>query len=125
MNSELFHSPEFLNAVAASTVALIGILFIIGLHPFKKTKQLVAAPAEDPAMLTAGDYFTFLSSIIRTSPNMKKLNETMPLIDGFFDKKYRVPISNHQLKQYYARLLEVYCNRENELEHITVELCKN
>lgn len=120
-----YQSPEFLNAVAVSTVALIGILIIVGLHPFKKKKRLVVAPAEDTALLTAGDYFTFLSSIIRSSPTMEKLNDTMPLIDGFFDKKYRVAISNHQLKQYYARLLEVYCNRENELEHIPVELCKN
>jgi hypothetical protein len=122
---EFLSTPEGQRVTAFVTVFVIIAAFAIGAHPFKKKKRLVLAKAEDPALLTAGDYFTFLSSIVRSSPTLEKLNKTMPLIEGFFDKKYRVPISNHQLKQYYARLLEVYCNRESELEHIPVELCKN
>jgi hypothetical protein len=125
MNSEFYQSPEFLNAVAACTVALLGILFIIGLHPFKRKKRLVLSVATDENMWTAGDYFTFLTSIIRSSPTLEELSETMPLIEGFFDKAYRVPISNYQLKRYYSRLLEVYCNREKELDSIPMVICKN
>jgi hypothetical protein len=133
--NEFYQSPEFYNAVAACTVALLGILFIIGLQPFKKKKRLVIADLakgpcqppkkEDPALLTAGDYFTFLSSMVRSSPTLEDLAETMPLIEAFFDKPYRVRISNYQLKIYYARLLEVYCNREKELVYTPVAIHSN
>jgi hypothetical protein len=125
MNTEFYQSPEFLNAVAGVTVLVIAFAFLIGLHPFKSKKRLVLVAETDHNMWTAGDYFTFLSSLIRSSPTLDELSETMPLIEGFFDKPYRVPISNIQLKKYYARLLEVYCNREKELDHIPVVLCKN
>jgi hypothetical protein len=125
MNLEFLTTPEGQKATAFVTAFIILFAFALGAHPFKSKKRLVLASAENLNLLTAGDYFTFLSSIIRSSPTLEKLNETMPLIDGFFDKQYRVPISNNQLKQYYARLLEVYCNRENELTTIPVELCNN
>lgn len=122
---EFLQSREGQNAIAAGTVALICLAFFLGTHPFKTKNSLTLASAEDQNLWVAGDYFTFLSSIIRSSPTLEELSETMPLIDNFFDKPFRVPISNYQLKSYYTRLLEVYCNREQELTTIPVELCKN
>jgi hypothetical protein len=133
--NEFYQSPAFLNAVAAATVTLLGILFIVGLHPFKKgKKRLVIAdlattpyvPEEqEPKLWVAGDYFTFLSSLVRSSVTLEDLAETMPLIEAFFDKPFRVPVSNYQLKRYYARLLEVYCAREKELVYTPIELHHN
>ena len=122
---EYLTTPEGMKATAFVTTVIILFAFSIGAYPFKIKKRFVLAPAENHSLLTAGDYFTFLSSIIRSSPTLEKLAETMPLIEGFYDKKYRVPISTVQLKRYYSRLLEVYCNREKELTTIPVELCKN
>ena len=122
---EFLQTPEGIKTTMGVTVMVIAAAFLIGAHPFKEKKRLVLAPAEDPNLWTAGDYFTFLSSMVRSSPTLEELSETMPLIEGFFDKPFRVPISNYQLKRYYARLLEVYCAREKELGHIPVALCKN
>lgn len=116
---------EFLQQVAFCTALIVGFAFAIGLHPFKKKKKLVVVAHANPSLMTAGDYFTFLSSIIKSSPTLEKLQETMPKIDQFYDKKYRVKISAYQLKQYYSRLLEVYCKREEELTHERIVLHPN
>jgi hypothetical protein len=126
MNSEFYSSPEFLNAVAGVTVFLIAIAFIIGMHPFKSKKRLVVVRREEETKLwTAGDYFTFLNSLILASKTLEELQKTMPLIDGYYDKAFRVPISTADRKVYYSRLLESYCEMESKFELIPVQLCKN
>jgi hypothetical protein len=122
---EFLQTPEGLKVTMFVTVMVIAAAFLIGAHPFKSKTQLVLSPAEDPNLWVAGDYFAFLSSLVRSSATLEDLAETMPLIEAFFDKPFRVPVSNYQLKRYYARLLQVYCAREKELETIPVELCKN
>jgi len=117
-----YQSPAFLNAVAAAVIALLGVLFI-GLRSFKPKKQIVVTP--DPALWLAGDYYVYLSSVIKASRTIDQLNATMLLIDGFHDKEFRVPISRKVCNEYYTRLLEVYCKKENELTSIPLELCKN
>lgn len=131
---EFLQTPDGLIFTAKVVPIVIAFAFLLSVHPFKKKKRLVIADLatgpynlkeEDPSMLTAGDYFTLLSSMIRSAPTLEKLNAYMPAIEAFFDRKYRVTISNQQLQKYYARLLEVYCAREQELEHIAVVMCKN
>src|SRR5690242_4264743 len=106
---EFLTTPEGLKATAFVSAFIILFAFSIGAHPFKSKKRLMLAAGENENLWAAGDYFTFLSSLIRSAPTLEKLSETMLLIDGFFDKPFRVPISNYQLKSYYTRLLEVYC----------------
>jgi hypothetical protein len=126
MNSEFYSSPEFLNAVACVTVFVLSIALIIGLHPFKSRKRLVVVRLEEETtMWTAGDYFMFLNSLIRASKNVEELQETMVHIERYYDKAFRVPISTRDRKEYYARLLESYCEMESKFEMIPVELCKN
>jgi len=127
MNPEFYHSYAFLNAVAAATVALIGILFIIGLHPFKKKKQLlVLAPEEDPLLWVAGDYYTFLRANIMTCDSIEELNGLKAVVESFFDKEFRAPISTADRKRYYARLLEAINTRENDLDSTRMyEMCQN
>lgn len=131
---DYLQTPEGLRLTAIVTAYVIAFAFLIGLHPFKKEKRLLIAdlatgpykPVEqEPKLWTAGEYFTFLSSLVRSSATLEDLAETMPLIEGFFDKPFMGPISNYQLKKYYARLLEVYCNREKELVYVPVALHRN
>lgn len=122
---EFLQTPEGLKATAFVAALIVMFAFALDAHPFKEKKHLVLAPIEDPNLWTAGDYFTFLSSMIRSAPTMEELANYMPLIEAFFDKEYRVPISNYQLKRYYARLLEVYCAREKELVYVPLELHRN
>jgi hypothetical protein len=131
---DFLQTPAGLQLTAFVTVWVIGAAFLLGCHPFKKEKRLVIGDlytgpyvpeVQETKLWVAGDYFTFLSSLIRSSATLEDLAETMPLIENFFDKPFRVPVSNYQLKRYYARLLQVYCAREKELEHIPVAICKN
>jgi hypothetical protein len=131
---DYLQSPEGLIFTAKMVPLVIAWAFLIGCHPFKKEKRLVIGDlytgpyvpeVQETKLWVAGDYFTYLSSLIRSSATLEDLAETMPLIENFFDKPFRVPVSNYQLKRYYARLLQVYCAREKELEHIPVAICKN
>lgn len=122
---EFYQSPAFLNAVAASTVALIGILFIIGLHPFKRKKRMVLATPENLNYWMAGDYFKHVKALIVTSRNLKDLEKAMPLIEGFSRKQYRESISRQALKEYYNLLLEEYYQKELGFDMIPVEICPN
>lgn len=131
---DFLQTPEGLIFTAKVIPLVIAFALLLSVHPFKKEKRLVVGDLstgpyklkkEDPSMLTAGDSFTLLSSMVRSAPTLGKLQAYMPAIEAFFDRKYRVPIDNHQLQRYYARLLEVYCKREKELETIPVEICKN
>jgi hypothetical protein len=126
MNTDFYHSPAFLNAVAASTVALIGILFIVGLHPFKKNKPaVVLVEPEEPLLWAAGDYFTYVNSWIKSSDTPAKLKECMALIDDYRYKEYRVQISKADLKRNYEKLLMAYYEKELEFDSIQVVMCKN
>jgi hypothetical protein len=131
---DFLQTPEGLRLTAIVTAYVIAIAFLIGAHPFKKDQRLVISDLattpyvpeeEEPKLWVAGDYFAFLSSLVRSSATLEDLAETMPLIEGFFDKPFRVPVSNYQLKRYYARLLQVYCNREKELVYTPVAIHSN
>jgi hypothetical protein len=104
---------------------LIGFAFVFDAHPFKKKQRLVVGSNENQNLWTAGDYFTFVNSLIKASNSMEELQKVEPLIDGYFDKPFRVPISNADVKKYYARLLESYCEAEAKVQLTTGELCKN
>lgn len=117
--NNFYQSPEFLNAVAASTVALIAILFIVGLHPFKEKK------ATNIDLWVADDYFRYLKTIINASRDMDELEAVMELVDGFHHKRFRVPIAMFTRNRYYIMLLDVYAKKEKELLKIPVELCAN
>jgi hypothetical protein len=118
-------NPTFYTHVAICTVLILLAALVLGTHPFKKKKRLVLAAPADLNLWTAGDYYMFLNSLIRASKSLEELQKNMPLIDGYFDKCFRVPISTIDRKRYYSRLLESYCQKENELMQIPIELCKN
>lgn len=122
---EFLSTPEGQRVTAFVTALVIIAAFIIGAHPFKKKKRLVLASATNPNLWTAGDYYIFLNSLIRASKTLEDLQETMPLIEGYFDKAFRVPVSTGDRKKNYARLLESYCEMESQFELIPVTLCKN
>lgn len=122
---EFYQSPEFLNAVAVCTVALLGIAFLLISKPKKVKYRLVVDPAEDVNLLTARDCHTFIKSLIKASRNLKELQATMPQIEAFRTKKFRFKISNNARKNYYEDLLIEYCDKEYELENMPVTICKN
>lgn len=114
-----------LNQLAIVTALVVGFAFLLGLHPFKKKQRLVLSSPENMSLWTAGDYFTFVNSLILSSKSLEQLQKTMDLIDGYFDKPFRVPISSVEVKKNYQRLLESYCEMERKFENIPLELCKN
>jgi hypothetical protein len=118
-------NPSLYTHVAISTVLIIVAALILGTHPFKKKRRLVLAAETDPNLWTAGDYYIFLNSLILASKTLEELQKNMPLIDGYFDKGFRVPISAIERKRYYISLLDSYCKKENKLTQIPVEVCKN
>jgi hypothetical protein len=122
---EFLSTHEGQRVTAFVTALVIIAAFIIGAHPFKKKKRLVLASATNPNLWTAGDYYIFLNSLIRASKTLEDLQETMQLIEGYFDKVFRVPVSTGERKKYYARLLETYCEMESKFELIPVTLYKN
>src|ERR1044072_7128809 len=122
---EFLCSIEGQRLTAIVTALVISFAFLIGAHPFKKKRRLILAAETDQNLWTAGDYYMFLSSLIRASKTSRELQETMPLIDAYYDKVFRVPISTKDRKDYYARLLNTYCSKEIEFEKIPVVLCKN
>lgn len=125
MNNEFYSSPVFLNAVAASTVALLGILIILFAKPAKQKYRLVVDAPEDVNLLTARDVFTFIRRLIKTSRTPDELRATMELIEGFKKKKFRLKISRSARNNYYDDLLIEYCEKEAEFEYIENALCKN
>lgn len=122
---EFLQTPEGIKTTMGVTVMVIAAAFLIGAHPFKSKRRLVLAPAQDPNLWTAPDYYMFLNSLIKASKSLKELQDTMPLIEGYYDKEFRVPISTADRKDYYARLLNTYCQIELKFENIPVEHCKN
>jgi hypothetical protein len=122
---EFLSTPEGVKLTAGVTIMVIAFAFLIGLHPFKTKKRLVLASPGDQNLWTAGDYYMFLNSLIRASRTPDELKGTMALIEGYYDKQFRVPVSTFDRKEYYARLLNTYCKKEIEFETIPVELCKN
>jgi hypothetical protein len=127
MNFEFLLTPEGQKHVAIATALIIAFAFAIGAHPFKKAKQLfVLAEAEEPNLWVAGDYYTFLRANIMTCPNFKELEDMKRVVEDFFEKEFRVPISCIDRKRYYARLLEAITQRENALEsELMTNLCQN
>lgn len=125
MNNEFYSSPAFLNAVAASVVALLGISIILFAKPAKKNYRLVVDAHEDVTLLTARDTFTFIKSLIRASRTPDELRKTMELIKGFKKKKFRLKIAPSIRNNYYEDLLIEYCEKEAEFEYIETYICKN
>lgn len=125
MNNDFYSSPAFLNAVAASVVALIGIAIILFAKPPKKNYRLVVDAPEEVNLLTARDTFTFIRRLIKTSRTPDELRGTMELIEGFKKKKFRLQISRSVRNNYYDDLLIEYCEKEVEFEYIEAHLCKN
>ncbi len=107
---EFYQSPEFLNAVAACTIALIGILFIIGMHPFKKKKRVVPS-----AQWTASSYYMYLKALILSCTAIDQLPKVKALVEGFYDRNFLEPITRVDRKRYYARLLEEISRKEMQL----------
>jgi hypothetical protein len=122
---ELFQTPGFYNAVAAGTAALLGIAFLLFAKPKKVKYRLVVDPKEDVNLLTARDCYTFIKTVIKGSRNLAELNKTMPLIEGYRTKKFRLRVSNSVRMNYYEDLLIEYCDKEQELENIPVVVSKN
>jgi hypothetical protein len=114
-----------LNHLAIVIALVLVFAFIIGLHPFKKKRRLVLAATIDHNIWMAGDYYMYLNSLIRASKALEELQQTMPLIEAYYDKEFRVPISKAVRKDYYARLLQSYCDMEIKFGKIPVILCKN
>jgi hypothetical protein len=119
MNLDFLLTPEGQKHVAIATVLIIAFAFLFG-HPFKKKTRAVVTD-----LWVASDYYMYVRSLVRASNTIEQLQATMPIIEGFLDKTFRIPISSIERKKYYARLLEAYCEIENKLTTIPVELCKN
>jgi hypothetical protein len=120
MNFDFLLTPEGQKHVAIATALIIAFAISFGVHPFKKKRQ-----AELTDVWAASDYYRYVRTLVMVSNTMEQLQATMPIIEGFFDKTFRVPISTIERKRYYSRLLEAYCEIENKLTTIPVELCKN
>jgi hypothetical protein len=118
---EFLQTRQGQNAVALGTIAIIGIAFIVGFHPFHKKKK-----SKEPALWMAGDYYTFLRANIQTCITFEELESLKNAVDGFFNKNFRVPIASGDRKRYYTRLMEAIDKRENDLEgSMMAEMCSN
>jgi hypothetical protein len=133
MNFDFLLTPEGQTHVAIATVIIIALALLFNLHPFKKRKQLTFSvgpsveTSYDWAIDTwkAGEYFTFVKSIVMASRNLTELESTMEMIEGFHNQIFSEPIGREQYNNYYTRLLESYCEKETELTTMRVVVCKN
>lgn len=119
-----YQSPEFLNVVARCTAALIAILFIVGLHPFKRKPAKSVVPA---AAWTAGTYYMYLRTLIKTCTTQDELIKLKGLVKGYYYRQYVEPISDRARLNYYTRLHEAITEREALLNEnaLKPELCEN
>lgn len=108
---EFLQTRQGQNVVALGTIAIIGIAFIVGFHPFHKKKK-----SKEPALWMAGDYYTFLRANIQTCITFEELEQLKNAVDGFFNKNFWVPIASGDRKRYYTTLMETISKRENEME---------
>jgi hypothetical protein len=119
-------SQQGLNITAILAPIIIIVAFIIFARRQENKKKIFVLDApQEYNLWMASDYYMFINSLILASKSLEELQKTMPLIDGFFDKTFRVPIHHRERKRYYIRLLDSYCKKENELTYQPVELCKN
>jgi len=102
-------NPAFYTHVAIGTVLIIAIALFLGAHPFKKDK-----PKEK--FWLASDYYTFLRANIQTCLTFEELEQLKNVVDDFYSKQFREPISRGDRSRYYTRLMETICKRENTLE---------
>jgi hypothetical protein len=102
-------NPTFYIHVAVVTALIILVAFILGTHPFKKKSP------KDKFWL-AGDYYTFLRANIQTCITFEELEQLKVVVQRFYTKRFREPISGKDRDRYYTRLMETIDKRENEME---------
>lgn len=113
-------TPEGIKTTAFVTALVIFIALALGIHPFKKKRQATVSD-----LWVAEDYFKYLKTVINASRDMDELEAAYELIDGFNNKRFRVPVNRFTCNRYYVKLLDVYVEKEKELYKIPVELCQN
>lgn len=102
-------NPTFYIHVAIGTVLIIVMALILGAHPFGKKKT------KDQFWL-AGDYYTFLRANIQTCMTFEELEQLKTVVNRFYYKEFREPISGKERERYYVRLMETIDKRENDME---------
>jgi hypothetical protein len=108
-------TPEGQRVVAFYTIVIILIAFALGAHPFKKTKKVVPS-----AQWTASDYYMYVRACILSCATIDQLDQMKPLVESYYDKHFRVPITTNERKRYYGRLLEAVSKKETELNKCQV-----
>jgi hypothetical protein len=111
------------NAVAFSTVMLIGLAFFFRLHPFKKRKRR----STPKAVWTISQRYMYLNSLILTSTTLAELQQAQQFVNGFYRETFRDTVTLAVRKRYNSRLLEAYYNKEISLTQIPakVAVCAN
>jgi hypothetical protein len=104
-------NPTFYTHVAIITALIVAFAFVLNLHPFKK-KRLVLAYEHPSPMWYASECFMFLRATIMTCNTPDELKKCKDQVEAFYDKEFRVPITNRERKQYYIRLLAAISSKE-------------
>jgi hypothetical protein len=103
---------EGLKITAFVTTLVIFIALALGVHPFKKREHATVADLWD-----SEDYYKYLVTVINASRDMDELETAMELIEGYYSKRFRLPMGRFARNRTYIELLELY--------KIPVELCQN